>query len=416
MKAAFKTELTLLCRSAARASASPWRGEAGAEGAGGGDWRRKGTPLLTSPPPGGRKKIMPRPAAIGAAYRRSDKVVLSVFLFLAATLFAGPAPARAGALRVCATAPDLGELARTVGGPAVDVTVFAKGPEDAHFVEARPSFIKALSRCGLYIQVGLELEVGYAPLLLQNSRNADIQRGAKGYLDASSAVTPLEVQTSPVDRSMGDVHPYGNPHYLLDPLNGLVVAGLIRDRLGELVPDRKLLFEENFGRFEKDLAAALVGPKLSARFEAAKLAGLVREKKLAAFLKEQKAEGDLGGWLGAVAPYAGTKVVADHNLWAYFTARFGLVVAAFLEPKPGVPPTTAHLREVVAKMNAEKIGVIFRSVYFDPRSARFVAEHTGARVAAVAHQSGAMPGTEGYLKMIDYDVREFLRAAGEKHE
>ena len=344
------------------------------------------------------------------------KAVATAFISLALSLFVRVAVARADTLRVCATVPDLGDLARTIGGSAVDVTVFAKGPEDDHFVEARPSFIKALSRCGLYIQVGLELEIGYAPLLLQNSRNGDIQRGTKGYLDASSVIIPLEVPAGPVDRSMGDVHPYGNPHYLLDPLNGLAVAGLIRDRLTELVQDQKSLFEENFNRFQKDMMTALVGPKLAGRFDPVKLADLVRRQELAGFLKEQKAEGDMGGWLKDMASIAGTKITADHNLWAYLARTFGLQIALFLEPKPGIPPTTAHLQEVVARMNAEKIGVIFKSVYFDPRSAQFVAQHTGARIAAMAHQSGSRPGTEGYLKTIDYDVREFLRAAGGKHE
>src|SRR4030042_1374833 len=147
-------------------------------------------------------------------------------------------------LQVCATVPDLGNLAQEIGGDQVKITVFAKSQEDPHFIEAKPSFIKALSQADLFLQIGMELEIGYAPVLLQNARNSRVLFGAPGYLDCSKAITPLEIPTGVVDRSMGDVHPLGNPHYLLDPLNGLRVARLIRDRLIELRPEKKPLFEE----------------------------------------------------------------------------------------------------------------------------------------------------------------------------
>src|SRR5574337_1385956 len=172
--------------------------------------------------------------------------VLGSFSLVSAGAFA-----REGAepIQVCATVPDLGSLAREVGGNQISVTVLAKGTEDAHFIEAKPSFIKALSQCDLYIQVGLDLEIGWAPVLLQNARNAAILPGGRGYLDASRVITPLEVPTGPVDRSMGDIHPLGNPHYLSDPVNGLKVARLIRDTLVALRPEGKPYFDDHFIAF-----------------------------------------------------------------------------------------------------------------------------------------------------------------------
>ena len=134
-------------------------------------------------------------------------------------------------LKVCATVPELGSLVREIGGNQVAVTVFAKGTENPHFVEAKPSLIKELSQADLYVQMGLELEVGWAPVLLQNASNGKVLQGARGYLDASTVINPMDIPSGTIDRSMGDVHPYGNPHYLTDPLNGLKVAALIRDKL-----------------------------------------------------------------------------------------------------------------------------------------------------------------------------------------
>ena len=139
-------------------------------------------------------------------------------------------------LRVAATVSELGSLAREMGGEHVTVVVFAKGTEDAHFVEAKPSFIKELSQADVYIQAGMDLEAGWAPVLLQNARNSKILPGAPGYIDASTVITPLDVPTGPIDRSMGDVHPAGNPHYLTDPLNGLRGGGTPAGQIQRFTP------------------------------------------------------------------------------------------------------------------------------------------------------------------------------------
>jgi ABC-type Zn uptake system ZnuABC Zn-binding protein ZnuA len=315
-------------------------------------------------------------------------------------------------LRVAATTPELGSLAREIGGEHVTVVVFAKGTEDAHFVEAKPSFIKELSQADVYIQAGMELEVGWAPVLLQNARNPKILPGAPGYIDASTVITPLEVPTGPIDRSMGDVHPAGNPHYLTDPLNGLRVAALLRDTFSALRPAPQASLAERYTAFRQRLGAALVGATLAQKYDAAKLALLFEHGRLAAFLQSQNETHLVGGWLGQLLPYAGTRAVADHNLWPYFAQRFGLTMRGFMEPKPGVPPTTRHLQALVQTMQAEHIGLILASAYYDPRHAQFLVQHTGARIVPLAHQVGARPGTDDYLGMIEYNVRQLVAALG----
>ena len=233
-------------------------------------------------------------------------------------------------LQVCATVPDLGNLAQEIGGDQVKITVFAKNQEDPHFIEAKPSFIKALSQADLFLQIGMELEIGYAPLLLQNARNSRVLFGAPGYIDCSKVIIPLEIPTGVVDRSMGDVHPLGNPHYLLVRLNGLRVARLISDRLIELRPEKKPLFEERYAMLYRKVGDALVGEKLARKYEFEKLAISYEQGKVEPFLKEQKEDGSLGGWLGMTLPYRGSKVVADHNLWPYLARRFGISLVGFL--------------------------------------------------------------------------------------
>lgn len=313
-------------------------------------------------------------------------------------------------LRVVATVPDLGTLAQDIGGEQVSVFVCAKGTEDPHFVEAKPSFVKALSQADVYIQLGLDLEAGWAPVLLQQARNSKIAPSAPGYVNAAAAITPLDVPTGSVDRSMGDVHLEGNPHYLLDPLQGLRVAQHLRDTFSSLRPAHQATFADRYTAFQHRLGVALVGEALAQKYDASKLAVLFEHGRLAAFLQEQQEHTLLSGWLGQLLPYHGAAVVVDHNLWPYFARRFGLTVRGTMEPKPGVPPTTKHLQTLVQAMQAERMQVLLASAYYDPRHAQFLAQHTGARVVAMAHQVGARPGTETYLGMVDYNIRQLVAA------
>jgi ABC-type Zn uptake system ZnuABC Zn-binding protein ZnuA len=322
----------------------------------------------------------------------------------------GQTPVGAEPLQVVATVPELGSLVHEMGGEHVAVTVLVKGTEDPHFVEAKPSFIKALSQADLYVQVGLEAEIGWAPVLLQQARNARVLPGAPGYVDAATVITPLDVPTGPVDRSMGDVHPFGNPHYLLDPLQGLKVAQLLRNRLMVLRPEQRAYFESRYAAFRQRLGSALVGERLAQKYDVEKLALLFEHQKLGIFLQTQGEVALLGGWLSHLLPYTEIKAVSDHNAWPYFAQRFRIHLVGFIEPRPGVPPTTKHLRELIRAMQTQGVKLILASSYYDPRHAQFVAQHTSARVVPLANQVGAREGTADYIGMVDYNVRQLVTA------
>jgi ABC-type Zn uptake system ZnuABC Zn-binding protein ZnuA len=335
-------------------------------------------------------------------------ITVIAFLSLAAWSTAADPP-----LRICATVPDLAALAREVGGDRVHVTTFAKGPENPHYIEARPSFVRELAGADLFMQTGLELEIGWSPVLLKNARNEKVLPGAKGYLEASSAIMPLEVPTGIVDRSLGDVHAGGNPHFFSDPLSGLKVAALIEERLEDLRPGDADYLKARHQDLVKRVGERLFGGELAAKYDPAKLALLVEHAKLDEFLKSQGDDAKLGGWLGKMRAYAGKQVVADHMVWPYFARTFSFRVAGYLEPKPGIPPTTKHLQEVIAMMKAEKITVILTTPFFDPRHARVVSEQTGARVAKMAHQVGAVDGTDDYISFVDRNVETLAAAFAE---
>ncbi|MBM4259140.1 MAG: zinc ABC transporter substrate-binding protein [Deltaproteobacteria bacterium] len=339
-----------------------------------------------------------------------NRTLRMIGIFLVVLLLGSSALAQS--LKVCATVPELGSLAREIGGERVTVVTFAKGTEDPHFLEAKPSFIKSLSECDAYIQIGMDLEIGWAPVLLRESRNGNVLAGARGHINASTAITPREVPTVAVDRSMGDVHPFGNPHYLLDPLNGLRVAGLIRERFSEIQPASQQYFTDRYTSFRQRLGNALVGESLAKKYDIEKLAALFEHGKLDDFLKSHNEQGLLGGWFALLQPHHGAKLVADHNMWPYFAERYGLSLVGTLEPKPGIPPTTAHLGEIVDVMKANNVRAVLATAYYDIRYADFVSQNTGAKVVPMAHQAGARPGTDEYLNMADYNVRQLAAALG----
>jgi ABC-type Zn uptake system ZnuABC Zn-binding protein ZnuA len=308
-------------------------------------------------------------------------------------------------LRLCATVPDLGDLARIVGGEDVVVTVFARGGDDPHFVEARPSFTTALASADALLVIGLELEVGWVPVLQSQSRNPRILTGASGHIDASVAIPVLGVPPEGADRSHGDVHVGGNPHYLADPVNGVRVARLIADRLALLAPDRRARFDANWRAFAGRMAVALLGPE--------RAAGIAAEDLVAAAERESaQPTPTVGGWFAALRPALGMPVVADHDLWPYFARRFGLRVVGFLEPKPGLSPTTRHLTELMEHMRTQRVHIVITAPYADPRHARLVAGATGAVVVPLAHQVGVTAEASDYLATIGHNVRALAAAVG----
>jgi ABC-type Zn uptake system ZnuABC Zn-binding protein ZnuA len=284
-------------------------------------------------------------------------------------------PVVAGAqVRVVATTEDLGSLAREIGGDKVAVVSLAKGYQDPHFVDPKPSFILAVSRADLLIVVGRELEIGWLPPLLASSRNAKIQPGNKGYLDASQNVRILEIPTGQLTRAMGDVHPLGNPHYWLEPGNGRRVAQSIRDTLSGLSPADKAFFAQRYADFDQRLATA--------------------EKR----------------WDAAMAPYKGTKVVTYHRSWPNFMERFGLDVMGYVEPKPGIPPSPSHTLELIEDMKRQGVKLIVVEPYFDLKTPQAVANQVGGKVLVLAPSVGGAKEASDYIQLFDYDINLLVGA------
>lgn len=338
---------------------------------------------------------------------------LATLLTTPLAIVGAPLPGRA-ALRVVATVPDLADLARTLGGDHVDVMTLTRGPQDPHYVEPRPSFVRALHRADLLLVMGMDLEIGWLPPLLQSARNARIQPGASGYLDASAGIRPLEVPGRGADRSLGDLHPYGNPHYLTDPLNGIRVSEALRDRLGQLEPEHAAHFREHQRAFARRVLERLVGAGLVARHSPQALITMLEQGRFGASAERGEDGSELGGWLAALQGVSGTKAVEEHRFWAYFAHRFGLQLVGTLEPFAGVAPTTRHLAKVVALIESQQVPLILSSAYFDPRHARWVAERSGARIVPLAHQVGARPGVDDYLAVLDYNLAQLLEALGKR--
>ncbi len=283
-------------------------------------------------------------------------------------------PAAFAPLKVVATTEDLASLTREIGGDKVVVTGLAKGYQDPHHVDPKPSFISAVANADLLIAVGRELEIGWLPPLITQSRNAKIQPGGPGYLDASLTVKILEIPTGQITRAMGDVHPAGNPHYWLDPGNGRRIAQAIQQKLGELDPADKPYFAQRYADFDQRLAAA--------------------EKR----------------WDAMMAPYKGTKVVTYHRSWPNFMERFGLNVMGYVEPKPGIPPSPSHTLELISDMKAQGVKLIVMESYFDPKTPEKIASETGGKVVTLAPSVGGEKAAADYIGLFDYNVGTMVAA------
>lgn len=278
-------------------------------------------------------------------------------------------------INVLTTTSDLKSIAEFIGGDKVKVDSISKGYQDPHFVEAKPSFMIKAKKADLFIRVGLELEIGYEELIINGSRNQKIRIGQLGHLDASEGASLLEVPTTTkIDRSMGDVHPMGNPHYWLDPLNVKVIASNIANRLSEISPKDALYFKKNLSEFNKKIDEKLIE------------------------------------WRGRLAPFKGENIAIYHRSWPYFVNRFGLVASCELEPKPGIPPSPGHLKEVIDRINEENIKVILMEVFYDEKPAKFVAEQTGTKVVIVPNSVGGTKEAKDYFSLMDIIVERLAEA------
>ncbi len=292
------------------------------------------------------------------------RVVASTFALLLAV-----APfAHAKKLNVMTSTTDLASLAQEVGGDRISVDSIAKGYQDPHFVEAKPSFLLKLRNADLLIAVGLELEIGWLPPLVTQSGNPRIQPGAAGYLDASQFAELLEIPKGQITRAMGDVHPQGNPHYWLDPDNGRRIAKGIANKLAEMDPADGSYFQQRFADFDKRLTAA-----------------------------EQN-------WDAQMRPYAGRKVVTYHNSWPNFAKHFHLNVIGYVEPRPGIPPSPSHTLDLINEMKRQNVKIIMVEPYFDLKTPNAIARETGGKVLVMLPSVGGDKQVTDYFKLFDYDI------------
>jgi len=306
---------------------------------------------------------------------RTRSAVLALGALLAAS-FASTAHA-AGPLNVVTTTEDLAAIAREVGGDKIKAESLSRGYQDPHFVEAKPSFVLKLNKADLLIAVGRELEIGWLPPLITQSRNSRIQPGGDRYLDASLTARILEIPTGQITRAMGDVHPSGNPHYWLDPENGKRIAKAIEGKLAAISPGDAAYFAQHEEDFEKRVSEG--------------------EKR----------------WLATMAPYKGTKVVTYHRSWPNFAERFGLEVIGYVEPKPGIPPSPSHTLELIQEMKRQNVKIILVEPYSDTKTPNSIARETGAKVLVMPPSVGGEKEITDYIKLFDYDIKLLVDAIKE---
>ncbi len=299
---------------------------------------------------------------------------------VAAGVLLGASVHAQGRLSVMTTTQDLASIAQSVGGDGVSVEALARGYQDPHFVDAKPSFILKLQKADVLVAVGRELEIGWLPPLIQQSRNAKIQVGAAGYIDASLGARILDLPQGQVTRAMGDVHPQGNPHYWLDPENGKVIARQLAQTFVRLRPNDRAGFEKRLSDFESRVNEA--------------------EKR----------------WLAAMAPFKGAKIVTYHRSLPNFADRFGLDVVGYVEPRPGIPPSPQHTLDLIAEMKRLNVKVVIVEPYFDVKTPNAIGRATGATVLVMPPSVGGVKEIADYVGLFDYNVAllsDALRKAGQ---
>ena len=281
------------------------------------------------------------------------------------------------ALRVVTTTQDLAAIAEAMGGEQVKVQSLTLGTRDPHFATAKPSMIRKVFRANLLLVIGADIEIGWLPPLLQSARNAQVQPGNPGYLDLSRVVPLLGKINGPVSRAMGDVHARGNPHYWLDPRNGIRMAQAIASRLSELDPEHKDNYQQRFKTFAQTMNSKLAN------------------------------------WRNTLVQLKDQPVIAYHTSFAYLADAFDFRIVDELEPKPGIAPSAASLSALVSRIRAEHIRQLIMEPYYERRSARYLNEQTGIRIAVLPQSVGAQPGINTYFDLFDAIVA-VLSNTGEK--
>jgi zinc/manganese transport system substrate-binding protein len=297
---------------------------------------------------------------------------IALVLSLAVGLLAPPAGA-ADKIRVVTTIPDLKSLTEAVGGDLIEVESLTRGTQNFHEAEVRPSMMLKLRKADLLVENGVDLDA-WVEVAVQSSNNANIVRGGRGRIEIARGIPLLEVPSMRVDRSMGDVHPLGNPHFSLDPGLAPAITQNIVEGLVRVAPQHRAIFERNRAAF------------------------LTR-------LDEQMAR-----WTKLMEPVKGAKVVVFHPVYIYLLTRFGLSQAGALEDRPGIPPSPQHLVNIIRQMKEENIKAILVEPWNDVKLANRVAEEAGAKAYVMASAVGAVKGADNYIAAIDYNVTTLAKA------
>lgn len=339
-------------------------------------------------------------------------------LLTLALLLAVPFGAEAqGRIKVVGSTPDFAAVAQEIGGDRVEADHIAAGNQDPHFVLPKPSFALMLRDADLFINTGLDLEM-WAPTLIDKSRNRRIMEGENGYVAVAGGVDLMDVPQGSLDRSAGEIHVYGNPHFHTSPIEMRAVARSIRDGLQRVDPGSATLYEERCEDLIRRLDEALFGPELVALVGGEELATRVRNGTLLEHLASTEVEGrplmdQLGGWLGRAMPFRGTRIIAYHKNWNYFARDFGLQIIDYVEAKPGIPPSARHVKEVVDEIAQYDIRLMLVANYFEKNTPLKIEERTGVKALFLPLSVGGQEGIEDLFQLYGHWVDEILRAVAE---
>lgn len=308
-------------------------------------------------------------------------------------------------IKIVTTTPDLASIASAVGGNNVSASALIVGARDPHRIEAKPSYMSRVGGADLFLAIGLELEVGYEQAILDGSRNSKVQVGAPNHIYASDWVRVIDKPTGAVSRAMGDIHPYGNPHIWLDPYNGRIIAIRLAEKLSDIDAKHTHDYKVNLDAFLNRLDSAMFGKALVGKYGGAKLWEWENAGTLG-----QHAGGELGGWAGTMAPFAGRSIITYHRSLNYFANRFNLKVVDELEPKPGLDPTPGHLAEVIRTAGSSGAKAIVEESFYSPKHAQLVASRIGGKVVAIPQNVGHDEAAKDYISLFDVIVGRVAEA------
>ncbi|MCH7875366.1 MAG: zinc ABC transporter substrate-binding protein [Gemmatimonadetes bacterium] len=317
--------------------------------------------------------------------------------------------------RVVTSLSTYAAIAREIVGERGTVVSIGRGDENPHYVQPRPSFARTLQQADMFVATGLDLEL-WVPALLDRANNSKVREGSAGYVTAYTGIDLFGVPAS-VSRAQGDIHAFGNPHIWADPVNGIIIGRNILTGLTRVAPQDAEYFRERYAAWRDRVLRALVGDTLIELLGAETVFDLAVQHKLWGFLGSQSYQGRplrdrIGGWLREGLVLRGREMVCYHKEWDYFTRRFGIQCVAFVEPKPGIPPTPRHVAALIRQIRAEGLSVILTSNFYNQNQVRTIAARTGGRAVIVPANAGGAPGTESYIDLVSHWVRELANAFG----